>query len=80
VADDKSDKSVSIEFRVSAVFHNYLGYLAKHTPLGHKETDVARFLLTERLKEMVRTKEHEKLKPPQDTPDEATDKGTKTDN
>ncbi len=73
MADDKSEP---LDFRVSAVLYKYLGYLAKHTTLGQKETDVARFLLTERLNDMVRTKEHDKLKPPQDSPDETTESGT----
>jgi hypothetical protein len=47
--------------------HKYLGFLARNTVLGHKETDVARFLLTERIKEMIRRKEHEKLKPPDES-------------
>jgi hypothetical protein len=47
--------------------HRYLAFLARNTVLGHKETDVARYLLTERLKEMIRTKEHDKLKPPENT-------------
>jgi hypothetical protein len=46
--------------------HRYLAFLSRNTVLGHKETDVARYLLTERLKEMIRTKEHDKLKPPED--------------
>jgi hypothetical protein len=69
MADDKSDKSPTLDFRVSAGLYRYLAYLAKHTTLGQKETDVARFLLTERLNQMVKTKEHEKLKPPQDVSD-----------
>jgi hypothetical protein len=77
MADDKPDKSEPLDFKVSAVLYRYLGYLAKHTPLGQKETDVARFLLTERLKEMVRTKEHEKLRPPVDEADAQTPRGAK---
>ncbi len=66
MADKKSDKdgSVPLPMSVSQVVYGYLTYLARHTTLGQKETDVARFLLTERINEMVRTKEHEKLKPP----------------
>jgi len=60
------EKAVSMPVSVSPVVYRYLSYLAKHTTLGTKETDVARFLLTERINEMVRTNEHEKLRPPQD--------------
>jgi hypothetical protein len=70
VVEDKPDKSEVLDFRISAVLYKYLGYLAKHTVLGQKETDVARFLLTERLNQMIKTREHEKLKPPQDVPDD----------
>jgi hypothetical protein len=61
------DKAKPLDFRVSPVLYKYLTYLAENTVLGAKETDVARAILTERLNEMIRTKEHEKLKPPQDT-------------
>ena len=65
--DDDDDKSEPLAFRVSKPMHRYLAFLSRNTVLGHKETDVARYLLTERLKEMIRRKEHEKLKPPDDT-------------
>jgi hypothetical protein len=66
MADDKGDKSAPLEFRVSAPLHRYLGYLSRNTVLGTNETAVARALLTERLNSMIRTKEHLKLKPPED--------------
>jgi hypothetical protein len=68
MADKKAEKdgSVPLPISVSQALYGYLGYLSRHTQLGQKETDVARFLLTERLNQMVRTKEHEKLKPPED--------------
>ena len=65
--DDNDDKSEPLAFRVSKPMHKYLTYLSRNTVLGHKETDVARYLLTERLLEMIRKKEHEKLKPPETT-------------
>ena len=58
------DKSKSLDFRVSSVLYRYLTYLSENTVLGAKETDVARALLTDRLNQMIKTKEHEKLKPP----------------
>ncbi|MGI0135022.1 MAG: hypothetical protein ACREBW_08720 [Candidatus Micrarchaeaceae archaeon] len=66
MAKDKGDKSKSLEFRVSGPLHSYLGFLSRNTVLGQKETDVTRALLTERLNQMIRTKEHLKLKPPED--------------
>jgi hypothetical protein len=63
------DKSKALDFRVSPVLYRYLEYLARNTVLGPKETDVARALLTERLNQMIKTKEHEKMKPPQDDKD-----------
>jgi len=73
--DDKRDKSEPLEFRVSGPLHKYLGFLARNTVLGHKETDVARALLTQRLNDMIKTKEHLKLKPPEDD-DGKDDKGS----
>ena len=64
--DDSDDKSELLAFRISKPMQRYLSFLSRNTVLGHKETDVARYLLTERLKEMIRAKEHEKLKPPED--------------
>jgi len=77
MAEKKGDKdgSIPVPMNVSKVVYEYLTYLARNTTLGHKETDVARFLLTERLNEMVRTKEHEKLKPPGNATD---NEGSKT--
>jgi hypothetical protein len=60
------DKSKSLDFRVSVALYRYLGYLAKNTVLGPKETDVARALLIGRLNQMIKTKEHEKMAPPHD--------------
>ncbi len=59
------DKTKPLDFRVSPVLYKYLTYLAENTVLGPKEIDVARSLLTERLNHMIKTKEHEKMKPPE---------------
>ena len=66
MTDKDDEKSEPLAFRVSPELHRYLGFLSRNTVLGHKETDVARYLLTERLNDMIRTKEHLKLKPPED--------------
>lgn len=70
--DEKAEKAVTIPISVSPVLYEYLGYLARHTPLGFKETDVARYLLTQRLEAMVAEKYHEKLVPPKDKANAAT--------
>jgi hypothetical protein len=69
--DDTEDRSKPLEFRVSGLLHRYLGYLSRNTVLGQNETAVARALLTERLNDMIRTKEHLRLKPPEDEDDKS---------
>jgi len=69
------DKSKALDFRVSPVLYGYLGYLAKHTVLGPKETDVARALLIERLNQMIKGKEHEQMRPPNARADEKAENG-----
>lgn len=56
----KKPKTVPIRMRVSANLYAYLGVLARETILGTSENDVATFVLTERLKEMIDEKYHEK--------------------
>jgi hypothetical protein len=65
MADDKS-RSIPISVSVSPRLHGYLGWLARNTILGTKETDVAGFLLTRELRRMLRVKEHKRLIPPYD--------------
>jgi hypothetical protein len=69
------NKTKPLDFRVSHVLYNYLTYLAENTVLGPKETDVARALLTERLNQMIKAKEHEKMKPPESAGNGRKDKG-----
>jgi hypothetical protein len=63
---DDEPKAVVLRVSVSPMLYGYLGYLARHTTLGFKETDVAGFLLTERLQTMIAEKYHDKHAPPQD--------------
>ena len=42
--------------RVSDKLYEYLGFLARHTILGRKESDVARAVLTARLEQMLEEK------------------------
>jgi hypothetical protein len=52
-------KGEPLTISVSAKLYEYLGFLARNTILGTKETDVARAVLTRRLEEMLREKYHE---------------------
>jgi hypothetical protein len=56
---DGDQKPQSVDIRVSAKLYEYLGFLARHTILGHKEGDVARAVLTTRLEEMLEEKYYE---------------------
>jgi hypothetical protein len=69
------DKTKPLDFRVSAILYGYLTYLTENTVLGAKETDVARAILSDRLNEMIKTKEHEKMKPPERTTNGQKTKG-----
>jgi hypothetical protein len=64
--DSQKSRSVPVSVSVSPRLHSYLGWLARNTILGTKETDVAGFLLTRELRRMLKTKEHKKLVPPDD--------------
>jgi hypothetical protein len=66
MADDSKSRSVPVSVSVSPRLYGYLGWLARNTILGTKETDVAGFLLTKELRRMLRTKEHKRLVPPHD--------------
>ena len=67
MADDKS-RSVPVSVSVSPRLYSYLGWLARNTILGTKETDVAGYLLTKELRRMLRRKEHKQLMPPDEEP------------
>jgi len=67
MADDKS-RSVPLSVSVSPKLYGYLGWLARNTILGTKETDVAGYLLTKELRRMLRRKEHKQLVPPDEEP------------
>ena len=64
MADDGKSRSVPVSVSVSPRLYGYLGWLARNTILGTKETDVAGFLLTKELRRMLRAKEHKRLMPP----------------
>ena len=59
-------KNPSLDVRVSPKLYEYLGFLARNTILGQKETDVARAVLTARLEQMLRDKYHETHAVPKD--------------
>lgn len=43
-----------LELSVPLALHAYLAHLATHTPLGANPNDVARYLLTERIDQLMR--------------------------
>jgi hypothetical protein len=57
-----------LRIAIPANLHAYLKFLARYTPLGKKETDVAAYLLTQRLEWMLAEKYHEKLYQPEAPP------------
>ena len=57
----------SIRIVVSAKLHAYLGYLSRHTMLGASENDVAAYILTRRLEEMLAANYHKTEIPPDDS-------------
>ncbi len=54
------EKTELLRMRVSVRLHAYLGHLARHTILGASENDVATYLLTRRLEEMIESGSVEK--------------------
>lgn len=62
----KKPTTVLIRMRVSAKLHGYLGHLAAHTILGGDENDVATYLLTKQLEQMMARRFHETERPPSD--------------
>ena len=63
----EKEKTEPLRIAVSARLRAYLDYLSRHTILGKSDSDVARYLLTQRLEEMIRTRYHETEIPPADT-------------
>lgn len=65
-----SKATKNLRFRVSANLFHYLEILKNETVLGASENDIAEYLLTRRLEEMIAEKYHENqsLKPKTDKP------------
>lgn len=57
--------TITIRIAVSSRLHAYLGVLARNTMLGASENDVAAYVLTHRLDEMLAENYHEKHKVPE---------------
>ena len=53
----------SIELTVPNALYEYPTWLARHTPLGTRETEVASHILTESIRQMIKDKEHERTFP-----------------
>lgn len=49
----------SFTVTVSQRLYDYLGYLARHTVLGTSESDVAGYLLTQQVTQMLRERFHD---------------------
>jgi hypothetical protein len=58
---------VPLRMSVSKVFHDYLGLLKRKTILGSSENDIAKYLLIQRLEQMIKDKYHETEVVPKDT-------------
>jgi hypothetical protein len=57
-----------LEIALPKAVHDYLGYLAANSVLGASANAVAAYILTSRLEEMLRDREHER--PPPRIPDD----------
>jgi hypothetical protein len=65
MAAPKKEETIKLRLAVSARLYAYLRVLRQKTMLGASENDVAEFLLTQRLEQMLNEKYHEKQVPPQ---------------
>lgn len=53
------EKKKPLQLQLPKAQYEYLTYLAKHSFLGTRETEVAAFILTEALKKMISERFHE---------------------
>jgi hypothetical protein len=60
----KKEETISMRLTVSKRLYAYLRVLRQKTMLGASENDVAEYLLTQRLEEMLADNYHEKQVPP----------------
>jgi hypothetical protein len=58
------EETVLIRMQVSVKLYAYLRSLRRRSILGASENDIAKFLLTQRLEQMIAEKYHEKQAPP----------------
>jgi hypothetical protein len=56
----KKEETALLRMRVSAKLYDYLGVLKQDTILGASENDVAAFVLTQRLEQMIADDYHVK--------------------
>lgn len=59
----RKPKTPLLRMKVSPNLYDYLGVLARDTQLGAGPNDVAQYLLTQRLEQMLDEKYHEKKIP-----------------
>jgi hypothetical protein len=69
MAAPKKEETVPMRLTVSKRLYAYLRVLRQKTMLGSSENDVAEYLLTQRLEEMLAAKYHESQIPPQPEPE-----------
>jgi hypothetical protein len=65
MAAPKKEETIPMRLTVSKRLYAYLRVLRQKTMLGASENDVAEYLLTQRLEQMLVDKYHEKQVPPQ---------------
>lgn len=53
-----------LRIAVSEKLREYLGFLSRNTILGASDNDVARYLLTQKIEEMIKSRYHETAIPP----------------
>ncbi len=53
----------TLPLKVPLAQYEYLSWLAKNSPLGTRETEVASHVLTEAIRQMIKDKEHERSFP-----------------
>jgi hypothetical protein len=58
------EETVLIRMQVSVKLYSYLRSLRRRSILGASENDIAKYLLTQRLEEMIAEKYHETQAPP----------------
>lgn len=67
------EETVLVRMRVSKKLYAYLKFLRTRTTLGASENDIANYLLTQKVEQMIAEKYHHAHKPPDDDDDDDDD-------